>query len=413
MSRVAGNAGANPGKVSGQKADRMTHIPMTPGQAPRRLTRIFATVGTVALLAGCADNKFDWDLRGGAGNTSAEARQATASKPVPDSNGILSYPGYQLAQARRGDTVSTLAQRLGLNPAELARVNALQVNDPLRAGELLLLPSRVSATPQPVAGGAGTAPVDITSIATTALDKVDQTAPAPAVKAPGGGKEPVRHVVKRGETAFTIARAYNVSSKSLAEWNGLDANMTVREGQTLIIPVATAPAPNPEPVPTAPGAGSPTPEPPSAKEPLPDEKTQPAAEKPKETPPSPDLGAQATGASATKLAMPVQGSIIRSYDKKKNQGIDISAPAGTAVKASEAGTVAAITKDTDQVQIVVIRHADNLLTVYAGVDGLKVKKGDKVSRGQQIGVVRSASPSFLHFEVRKGVDSLDPMSFLK
>jgi murein DD-endopeptidase MepM/ murein hydrolase activator NlpD len=62
---------------------------------------------------------------------------------------------------------------------------------------------------------------------------------------------------------------------------------------------------------------------------------------------------------------------------------------------------------------VVIRHADNLLTVYAGVDALKVKKGDKVQRGQAIAVIRQGNPAFLHFEVRKGVDSLDPMTFLQ
>ncbi|AWD20725.1 LysM peptidoglycan-binding domain-containing M23 family metallopeptidase [Fuscovulum blasticum] len=377
--------------------------------------RLLAAGSALALLGACANapmGQFDWDLRSGAGGTAEEARQATASKPVPDSNGVLSYPGYQLAQARRGDTVASVAARLGVNPAELARANALQPNDPLRAGEMLLLPSRVSATPQPVAptATAGSRPVDITAIATTALDDVG---PSPSASVPGGGKEPLRHRVVRGETAFTIARAYNVSAKSLAEWNSLDANMTVREGQTLIIPVATAAAPNPEPVPTPPGSGSPTPEPPSAAKPLPNEKTEPASAKAKDTPPSPDLGADRTGASAAKLGFPVQGKIIRGYDKKKNQGIDISAPAGTAVKAAGSGTVAAITKDTDQVQIVVIRHADNLLTVYAGVDALKVKKGDKVSRGQTIGAVRKADPAFLHFEVRKGVDSLDPMTFLQ
>lgn len=389
--------------------------PAIPAIWAGRMPRVVLAAASALTLAACDNTDFgklDWDLRAGGTNTSTEALQATAQKPVPDANGVLSYPGYQLAEARRGDTVAALAGRLGLNPADLARVNALQPNDPLRQGELLLLPSRVSATPQPVAAGPGSRPVDITSIATTALDEAD-TGTAPAPTAPGGGKEPVRHVVQRGETAFTIARAYSVSAKALAEWNGLGADMAVREGQTLIIPVATAPAPDPEPVPTTPGAGSPTPTPPSASKPLPDETTQPASEAAKDTPASPDLGAQATGASATKLAMPVAGNIIRGYDKKKNQGIDIAAAAGTAVKAAEAGTVAAITKDTDQVQIVVIRHADNLLTVYAGVDALKVKKGDSVSRGQQIGAVRAANPAFLHFEVRKGVDSLDPMSFLK
>lgn len=70
--------------------------------------------------------------------------------------------------------------------------------------------------------------------------------------------------------------------------------MAVREGQTLIIPIATAAAPDPEPGPTAPGAGSPTPELPSAKKPLPDEKTEATGTKPKDTPASPDLGADKT-----------------------------------------------------------------------------------------------------------------------
>ena len=357
----------------------------------------------------------DWDMRAGAGNTTEEARQGTAQKPVPDGNGVLSYPGYQLAQAKRGDTVALMATRLGLNPDELARTNALRATDPLRAGELLLLPKRVAAAPQPVAG-AGTAPtgsrpVDITSIATTALDNAGTPAAKPVTNAPGGGQEPTRHRVARGETAFTIARTYNVSARALADWNGLGADMGVREGQTLIIPVATSAAPNPEPVPTIPGQGSPTPQPPSASKPLPDEKTTPAAEKPKETPPSPDLG---SGTKVAKLGMPVQGKIIRGYDKKKNQGIDISAPAGTAVKAADAGNVAVISSDTNGNGIVILKHASGLLTVYVGVANVSVAKGAKVSRGQDIGKVAKGDPAFLHFEIRNASkDSLDPMGYLQ
>lgn len=382
--------------------------------SPRRVLAALALGVSLIGLSACSTvplDDLDWDLRAGDGNTSAEARQATARKPVPDANGILSYPGYQLAAAQRGETVASMAGRLGLNAEQLARTNALRATDPLREGELLLLPDRVAAAPQPVATAApGSNPVDITAIATTALDEAGSTAPKPSATVPGGGKEPLRHKVARGETAFTIARAYNVSAKALAEWNGLGPDMAIREGQTLIIPVATAPAPNPEPKPTAPGAGSPTPQPPSASQPLPDEKTAPAAEKPKETPPSPDLGETT---KASKYSMPVQGKIIRPYDKAKNQGIDIAAPAGSAVKAAEAGTVAVISSDTSGKGIVILRHADGLLTVYVGVANVSVAKGAKVSRGQEIGKVAPGDPAFLHFEIRNSnKDSLDPMAYL-
>jgi murein DD-endopeptidase MepM/ murein hydrolase activator NlpD len=137
----------------------------------------------------------------------------------------------------------------------------------------------------------------------------------------------------------------------------------------------------------------------------------PATEAAKAKPASPDLGAQRTTAAA--FGMPVQGKIIRSYAKGKNDGIDIAAAPGTPISAAAAGTVAAVTKDTTGTPIVVIRHEGGMLTVYAGVDGLKVKKGDKVKRGQSIAAIRAGDPAFLHFEVRKGVDSVDPMTFLQ
>lgn len=378
--------------------------------------RILGLGASLLALTACMDTgNLDWDFRAGGGDTSDAARQATAAAPTADANGVLSYPDYQLAKARRGDTVASMAGRLGLNANQLAQANALRPTDPLREGELLLLPARVSATPQPAVVAGGTGPVDITSIATTALDDAGPTpvAASPAASKPVAG-QPLTHRVARGETAFTIARTYNVSAKALADWNQLGADMAVREGQTLIIPIATAPAPNPEPVPTPPGAGSPTPEPPSAAKPLPDEKPEVAAAKPKATPPSPDLGDQATAASAAKMVMPVSGKIIRSYDRKTNQGIDIAAAPGTPVKAADAGTVQVISSDTNGKGIVILRHANNLLTVYVGVGGVKVKKGDKVSRGQAIGTVAAGDPAFLHFEVRNtSKESFDPMTYLQ
>lgn len=373
----------------------------------------------VLFLSACGGGSFDWDMRSGAGalDTTGAAQQATGPRPVADARGVISYPGYQVAVAKNGDTVASVAARIGLPAAELARHNALKPDDSLRGGEVLALPSRVVAGPAPtgaVIGGAKPGAIDVSTIATTALDRVDSSAPAAAAPAKvkdAGGMEPTRHKVARGETAFSIARSYNVSAKALADWNGLGADLAVREGQYLMIPTPTgAPIEEVAAVETAPGNGSPTPTPPSAKAPLPDEKVAPASEKPKEKPVA-DMASQRT--TDAKFAMPVSGKIIRSYAKGKNDGIDIAAAPGTAVKSAAAGTVAAVTKDTTGTPIVVIRHSDGLLTVYAGVDGLKVAKGDTVKKGQTIAAVRGGDPAFVHFEVRKGVDSLDPLPYVQ
>lgn len=392
---------------------------------------LLVTVAALA-LTGCTTSEFDWDLRPDAqGSTANAALAATRDRPTPDSRGVLSYPGYQVALARRGDTVGSVAARLGIDAGELARTNALQPGDPLREGEILALPRRV-AEPLPGGPGSGTTgalvggpisggPIDVTTLAGQAIDRAAPATASPAPASPSpvaapavapAGPEPVRHKVRRGETAFSVARTYGVSARSLADWNGLGPDMALREGQTLLIPTAApGAAPTPRPDTAAPGTGSLTPVPPSAAKPLPDEKPL-AADKPAPgTPPSPNLGAERTRAAA--MEQPVPGKIIRGYQKGKNDGIDIAAAPGTPVKAATDGTVAAITKDTNQVPIVVIRHADGLLTVYAGIDQVSVAKGATVKRGQQIAVIRQANPAFLHFEVRRGVESVDPVGFLQ
>ena len=131
-----------------------------------------------------------------------------------------------------------------------------------------------------------------------------------------------------------------------------------------------------------------------------------------EVPDAPDLGATTPTDSAARLAYPVQGDIIRAYAAGRNEGIDIGVPAGTSVKAAASGTVAAVTTDTSGVAIVVLKHDGGLLTVYTNLEGLTVAKDASVSRGQVIGKVRAGDPSFLHFEVRRGLTSADPAEFL-
>lgn len=374
-------------------------------------TRPVWILSGAALLGLTACGDFDFDLRNGANgfSTAEAARQASADRPRPDARGVISYPDYQVVVARGGDTVQSVAERLGSNPAELARHNALTPDTTLRAGEVLALPNKID-------GGSG-GEIAVTTLAETAINRAEGSTSAPPVTPRTDGPQPTRHRVERGETAFQIARLYNVSPRALADWNGLSPEMDVRDGQILLIPVA-AQLDRPAEVPvTAPGDGSPTPPPPSASTPMP-EPAPPADVSEREAaearPPSPELVQERTETPApTTFAMPVDGRIIRAYAPGRNDGVGIAASAGTSVRAAQSGSVAAVTKTTTGVNILVLSHANNLLTVYANIDNLNVEKGARVSRGQTIAKVAAGDPSFLHFEVRNGQESVDPMRYLE
>ncbi|WP_234992132.1 peptidoglycan DD-metalloendopeptidase family protein [Roseisalinus antarcticus] len=372
---------------------------------------------SVLALAACKDGRVDLDMRGmgNAFDTSAAAADVPA-RPQPDARGVISYPNNQVVLARRGETVDSIAARLGLNPAELARFNGIEPGTPLRPNELIALPSRIADGAGPgTAAQPGTGGIDVTELASAAIDRAGPqgTTSPPPTTAPAPGPEPLRHTVRRGETVYSISRLYGVPVRAIAEWNGLGPDLSIREGQQLMVPqaggAAAAPASSGPPIP---GAGSPTPLPPSASAPLPDETPTPAAVEP-EAPDTPDLGSDRTAeASNARLAYPVQGSIIRAYSRGRNEGIDISAPAGTAVKAAAAGTVAAITQDTDGASIIVVRHPDNLLTVYVNITDIAVAKDQQVTQGQTLARVPAGDPSYLHFETREGLQSVDPTGLL-
>jgi LysM repeat protein len=385
----------------------------------RKFTRITGAGVLLSVLGSCGPNGgYDPDMRGwfpGSLST-ADAASNAASRPLPDSRGLITFPDYQIAVTQAGDTPATVAARIGLGADELARHNALPPNGQLVAGSVLVLPRRVQAG-APVAGGAAivsttgqvTDPFAGQGVRTPQVPDAPAAAPSPAATAASVGGQPRQHVVTSGETAWSIARKYGVAVQDLAAWNGLPSSMSVRIGQRLIVPVPGQKAPDATQVTTAPGTGSPTPRPPSAAQPLPDERTQPVAT-PAPSSAAPDLGSTRTAASAGRFSMPVSGAIIRTYEKGKNDGIDISAQAGTAVKAAGRGSVAAITRDTAGTPIVVLRHDNGLMTVYTGLDGLDVAKGDSVSAGQSLG--KAGSGGFVHFEVRRGFESTDPEDYL-
>lgn len=374
-------------------------------------TRVWAMLAaTCALVAGCGPNgeyvglkldNFDPDLRGfGGGMSTSQAAASAAPRPQPDQRGVISYPGYQVVIARQGDSVATISSRLGVNAAQVASYNAIDANTVLNTGAVVALPTRIAAG----ASGVVTDPFAGQSARTETVTATPLPAGAQT------GQQPRQHVVAAGETAWAIARRYNVAIGDLAQWNGLPADMAVRPGQRLLIPVAGAPAPDGGQAVTRPGTGSPTPQPPSASAALPNEKTVPAST-PVVTPAAPDLGSGRTAASGNgRFQMPVNGSIARAYAPGRNEGIDISAPPGATVSAAGAGTVAAITHDTGQVPIIVIRHEGNLMTVYAGLDDLAVSKGQSVQAGTPLGKARDQG--LVHFEVRNGFESVDPERYL-
>lgn len=372
--------------------------------APHR----YILTGT-AVLALTACGQFpDFDLRDlGNGFDTSPAVASLPNRPAPDDRGVISYPNYQVVVAQRDDTISTISNRLGLNVTEVAAFNGIEPNIKLRQDELIALPGRV-AEPSP-ATGAPTAgpitPLNVEAVATTALDGLEdaprtpQVATTPLTTTADPGIEPIRHKVERGQTVSGIAATYNVPVANIAEWNSLTADMMVREGQFLLIPQggAAAPAPRIE----TPAVTAPTPA--AVATPVP----TPAVQAPT---PAPQVATANT--AAARLIYPVDGPVLRGYSPGRNDGIDISASPGTRVRAADAGTVAAVTTDTSGVAIAVIKHEDGLLTVYTNMENLTVSKGDRVAKGDNLGQVRDAEPGFLHFEVRRGLQTLDPADFL-
>ena len=362
-----------------------------------RLMHLMVFIGLIA----CSGD-FDFDMRdqlGGRLDTSSAANSAVANRPDPDERGVITFPNYQVVVAKNGDRISDLAERINVDSEVLGSYNGISQEAVLRHGEIIALP------PSLVASDATGEPLTPTVVDISEL--LDDPSPA-------ANKltriEPKRHQVITGETAFTIARFYNVSADTLADWNSLDTEMNVRPGQYLLIPVTGNTATNI----SAPGQGSQIATPPSSTRPQPQVDLQAKTASSTTTRvPIADTG-KATAASSIDalFVRPVSGNIIRSYKKGENEGIDISAKSGSFVVAADDGIVAAVTKDTDGVPILVIKHVDGILTVYTNIDGLTVKKGDRVNRGQKIATVGTGTPSFLHFEVRKGLVSVDPDDYI-
>jgi murein DD-endopeptidase MepM/ murein hydrolase activator NlpD len=244
------------------------------------------------------------------------------------------------------------------------------------------------------------------------------------------------HTVAAGDTLYSISRAYSVDLNSLARENNIAAPYGLSVGQKLRLPAAVQ------------GSGMPadsaraaaTALAPAAAAGNIGEAAKPAAAgtssapKAAAVPPAPPKKISSTTAggrvaklsaaparAGTKFSWPVRGKIISEFGAKKNglynDGINIAAAAGTAVRAAENGVVAYAGNELKGMgNLVIIQHTGGWMTVYAHMDSMHVKRGAKISVGDKVGAVGKTgkvSEPQLHFEIRKGTKAYNPTKQMK
>jgi murein DD-endopeptidase MepM/ murein hydrolase activator NlpD len=97
-------------------------------------------------------------------------------------------------------------------------------------------------------------------------------------------------------------------------------------------------------------------------------------------------------------------------------GLDFKGPVGTPILAAAEGKVVMAGFNGGYGNTIEIRHANGLVTRYAHLSGLNVRRGQMVDRGVQIGRMGSSgrsTGSHLHFEVRLNGQAINPRKFLE
>jgi LysM repeat protein len=216
-------------------------------------------------------------------------------------------------------------------------------------------------------------------------ERLDRPVTSPAGQVSGTGETGqqftgVYHTVEKGQTLWRIARTYNVDLETLQWVNDVEDVTDLRIGRILFIPgVRTAL----DVVPVRPED---------------------------ETPPS---------MAKISIVWPLSGRQTSGFGPRgtrHHHGIDIAAPTGTPVRAAAEGKVAYSGAGMRGYgKVVVVKHENDLSTVYAHNSALLVKMGERVDKGQVISKVGStgrATGPHLHFEVRRRGVPEDPMEYL-
>jgi lipoprotein NlpD len=228
---------------------------------------------------------------------------------------------------------------------------------------------------------------------------VRQAAAAPA-PAPQSGDY---YVVKRGDTLYSIALDHGADYREVAQWNGLDDPTRIQVGQQLRV----TPPPGQAQVGTVRSAGR------IESRPLAGE--SPKREEPQKPPSVAAAPAPASNATGGLFGWPAKGRVLAEFAEPRRKGIDIDGKPGDPVLAAAAGRVTYVgTGIQGMGKLVVIKHDNGFITVYAHNRDVVVKEQQAVARGQKIAELGStdADRPKLHFQIRKGAAPVDPLLYL-
>ncbi|MEH6950689.1 LysM peptidoglycan-binding domain-containing M23 family metallopeptidase [Nitrobacter sp. NHB1] len=333
---------------------------------------------------------------------------APPARPIASTGAVAARDGWNHSGGTpivvgTSDTLEGLSHRYGVSTAEILKANGYRGPRRLQPGQRLIIPKRAAA-------------------ANTHAAPAEKPA-AVAAAAPGGV-----HYVNRGDTLMSIARHNHISVAELARANGLQRSTKLKIGMKITVPsktktaaVAAQPVVAAAASPAAP-ASAPAVHVAAAAPQGPVQKVNlaVATATPEAAVVKPAVkAAEATGA-LPRFRWPVRGRVIAAYgartNGKSNDGINVSVPEGTPVKAAGDGVVAYAGNELKGYgNLILVRHPNGYVTAYAHASELLVKRGDTIKRGQVIaksGQSGEAASPQLHFEIRKGSTPVDPLQFL-
>jgi lipoprotein NlpD len=234
---------------------------------------------------------------------------------------------------------------------------------------------------------------------------------APAVAAPAPAPAPAPsaegfYEVKKGDTLYSIALEHGHDYREVAQWNSLDDPTKLRVGQVLRVKPPAEPA-----VQIGSGriAGRVESRPLESQKPPAAPATASVPGGVAATAPTPAREQPLLEAQPLTFAWPVKGKVVAGFAEPRQKGIDIQGKSGDPVIASAAGRVTYVGSGIPGLgKLIVIKHDQGYITVYAHNKDILVKEQQSVTRGQKIAELGDK----LHFQIRKGAAAVDPLHYL-